>query len=80
MTGWTDDAACHGHDTWFWFDQYTVAYAQAICRSCPVARVCLREALDRGEQYGVWGGVDLTPRAGRRVGVKRRARLREAVS
>ncbi|WP_342394399.1 WhiB family transcriptional regulator [Mycolicibacterium farcinogenes] len=36
-----------------------VARAKAICHSCPVRQVCLRQSLRVPEQHGVWGG--LTP-------------------
>lgn len=76
MTGWDDAAACRGRETRIWFDQHTVDFAISVCRRCPVARQCLAEALDRSETCGVWGGVDLTSRAGRRVGRTTRTRLR----
>jgi hypothetical protein len=31
--------------------------AAEICTGCPVRDRCLAEALDRDEQFGVWGGV-----------------------
>ena len=33
--------------------------AQSVCASCPVWRQCLSEALTAGEQWGVWGGVNM---------------------
>ena len=33
--------------------------AKQICRTCPVARVCLTVALATDERHGIWGG--LTP-------------------
>jgi WhiB family redox-sensing transcriptional regulator len=35
-----------------------VAEAKLWCRRCPVQERCLAEALERGEPYGVWGGMD----------------------
>lgn len=32
--------------------------AKAICRTCPVQRDCLTQAVDRGEAFGIWGGLD----------------------
>jgi len=34
-----------------------LAEAQSICQKCPVQLVCLREALEDGAEWGVWGGV-----------------------
>ncbi|MGK5628429.1 WhiB family transcriptional regulator [Streptomyces sp. URMC 123] len=36
--------------------------AKAICRRCPLEESCLREALARGERFGVWGGTDAEER------------------
>jgi WhiB family redox-sensing transcriptional regulator len=38
-------------------DDYDIARAKAICRTCTMSEACLQGALDRGEAYGVWGGV-----------------------
>lgn len=32
--------------------------AKAICRRCPAVERCLQWALDTGEAWGVWGGLD----------------------
>ena len=37
-------------------DDYELARAKAICRSCGLADDCLGGAIDRAEVYGVWGG------------------------
>jgi WhiB family transcriptional regulator, redox-sensing transcriptional regulator len=31
--------------------------AKAICRRCPVTDVCLKWALESGQDSGVWGGL-----------------------
>jgi WhiB family redox-sensing transcriptional regulator len=31
--------------------------AKAVCRRCPIRVQCLDEALARGEEFGVWGGL-----------------------
>jgi len=36
--------------------------ARQICSQCPVRDDCLTYALDAGEQYGIWGGLDPTER------------------
>lgn len=37
-------------------DEYELARAKAICRSCGLAEECLQGAIERAEVYGVWGG------------------------
>lgn len=39
------------------YDQ-EVNTAKLICARCPVSAECLKDALDRGEHFGIWGGVD----------------------
>jgi WhiB family redox-sensing transcriptional regulator len=31
--------------------------AKRVCATCEVSAECLQEALDRGERFGVWGGL-----------------------
>ena len=38
-------------------DDLDIARAKAVCRSCSISNACLSGALERGEAYGVWGGV-----------------------
>jgi WhiB family redox-sensing transcriptional regulator len=33
-----------------------IARAKAICAKCPRTAICLQDALDRAEPWGVWGG------------------------
>ena len=40
-------------------EEKRIAMAKAYCAICPVSRVCLEEAIARGEKVGVWGGVNL---------------------
>lgn len=71
---WYDQAACAGKgpDAFFpdgrRYDEQSTA-AIAVCRTCPVRLDCLQHALNEGEDYGVWGGIDErvrhTYRAGR---------------
>lgn len=32
--------------------------AKAVCATCPVSRQCLEQAVQSGERYGVWGGLN----------------------
>ena len=34
-----------------------VLTAKALCQQCTVSPACLTEALDREEQFGIWGGT-----------------------
>jgi len=49
-----------GHGTltplFFSDDVIDIARAKAICAKCPLAPTCLRNAIDREEPWGVWGG------------------------
>lgn len=40
-------------------EQYAedVAFAATYCNTCPAQLECLRTALDKPEDWGVWGGV-----------------------
>lgn len=56
---WMHEASCRGgdHELFFATQPSRIAAAQAICADCPVRIPCLVDALERGEQYGVWGGT-----------------------
>ncbi|MEU3720769.1 WhiB family transcriptional regulator [Streptomyces californicus] len=49
------------------------ATAKAICRRCPLQDSCLEGALERGEEFGVWGGTDERDRRAMRRLVARTA-------
>jgi len=57
---WERHAACAGMPEatrlFFSDDIHDVSQAKLICASCPVMAPCLEGALDRHEQWGVWGG------------------------
>lgn len=64
MTNWRDRAACLGLDPELFFPVSDVgpgavqtAAAKAVCARCPVRAECLADALDAGNDYGVWGGL-----------------------
>jgi len=58
---WMDQAACRGADDRLFFPEIrgvsNTAAALNICRACPVSVPCLEHALNRPEQFGVWGGT-----------------------
>jgi hypothetical protein len=53
---------CASADAEIWFsdDEEDRKAAILICRRCPVTEACRRDAVDRGERWGVWGGVVFT--------------------
>lgn len=72
VDAWMADAGCRDLDTALFFSDELddVAEAKLACLACPVRTRCLDAAVDRGEQYGVWGGHLFV--AGRIVLSKRR--------
>jgi WhiB family transcriptional regulator, redox-sensing transcriptional regulator len=43
-------------DLFFAESPLDVARAKELCAECPVRAACLTEAIERAEQWGVWGG------------------------
>ena len=65
---WRAQALCRGRNTDIWFpvDQShssTRRIAQATCKRCEVSTECLAYALERGERFGIWGGLSENQRA-----------------
>lgn len=61
---WRDRAACKDVDPDLFFptsntgpalDQ--IEAAKAVCRACPVQRICLEFAMMTNQQHGIWGGT-----------------------
>jgi len=66
MPNFEGEAACADEDPELFFPignegttsgRIQVEQAKAVCRGCDVASMCLKYALDSGEDYGVWGGM-----------------------
>jgi WhiB family redox-sensing transcriptional regulator len=65
---WRMNAACRGLDADLFFSPDTFetkqekddreAQAKAVCARCEVREQCLEYALEAGERYGIWGGLD----------------------
>jgi len=55
---WIAESSCRDLDTGFFFsdDLDDIGSAKQLCLSCPVRARCLDVAVDRKEQFGVWGG------------------------
>lgn len=51
------DVPCQNHPELFFAEEPSqLARARLLCQTCPLQDACLTGALERGEQYGVWGG------------------------
>lgn len=61
------DRACLGVDPETFFPVYSghsaEEKAKRICAGCPVREGCLDFAIDTGQQYGIWGGLNQDERA-----------------
>lgn len=82
---WRHRAACRGApepELWFPVGDTEAALLQTqdakqICHGCPVRADCLQDALDRGHDFGIFGGLTEDER---RVGVRRLKRAEAEVS
>lgn len=56
---WTRDALCAEVDMDMFFPEKggSTRPAKRICQLCEVRSACLSEALERGERFGIWGGL-----------------------
>lgn len=52
-----ENAACLDDPDALFVDGAAQHDAKLICRPCPAILECLATALDRREEYGVWGGM-----------------------
>jgi WhiB family redox-sensing transcriptional regulator len=65
---WHADAACRTADPDLFFQdgqgnsKLVTAMAKAFCARCPVVSPCLRDALGRDQQHGVWGNTSAEER------------------
>lgn len=71
---WRHQAACASTDPEVFFpgrgEWLGVIEAKKICLKCPVIESCRKHALQKGETFGVWGGMSENERR-----KARRARL-----
>lgn len=52
-------AACRGQtDLMYATDDVGIEAAKHLCAGCPMRLPCLRDALEKNEPEGVWGGLD----------------------
>jgi WhiB family redox-sensing transcriptional regulator len=64
MLTWRDRAACLSEDPELFFPERNTGAAllqleeaKAVCRRCEVAEICLKWAIESGQEAGVWGGM-----------------------
>lgn len=57
---------CRNEDPEIWFPVGTGPMAvetewlaQALCDGCPIKAACLQYALETGQRYGIWGGINM---------------------
>jgi WhiB family redox-sensing transcriptional regulator len=51
------DVPCRGRGELFFAERPEIlAQAKELCAACPVQDLCLTGALERHEEWGVWGG------------------------
>lgn len=57
---WHERGACQLFPELDWIDATGAAKlaCRIVCAACPVRFVCARDALERGEPWGMWGGLD----------------------
>ena len=79
---WRDRAACLEEDPELFFPIgntgpaiLQIEEAKAVCRRCEVVDVCLKWAIESGQDAGVWGGMSEDER---RALTRRNARARRA--
>jgi len=67
--GWRAGANCGDADPELFFAEGNKApgremirQARAICQECPVRIDCLDEAINKKEEFGIWGGLTPTER------------------
>lgn len=63
----TDTPCKSDPDMWFSTNRTKVRKAKLLCSRCPLRAACAAEALEAGEQFGIWGGLDETQRRQRRL-------------
>lgn len=65
-------------DRWFSRDRADIAWCKRVCAHCPLQESCRAGALERGEEYGVWGGELMITKIARRDRALKARRLAAA--
>jgi len=81
---WREQAKCKSADPDVFFpdpeNEKTTMEAKRICGGCAVRAECLQYALRKGENTGVWGGLDSSERGKARRKIVRRNRENRGMS
>ena len=75
---WENEANCRGVNPSLFYPERGVSTSQAkeVCESCQVKDQCLESAVQRGEKFGIWGG--LSERERREIRRDRRLKSKQA--
>ncbi len=75
--GWQKQANCLGVNPNLFYPERGVSTseAKAVCDGCEVKNECLEAAVERGEKFGIWGG--LSERERREIRRERRENSRQ---
>ena len=49
-------------DSWYPAQDKASSAVLRVCAACPVRDLCLQQAIDDGELFGIWGGLNLSQR------------------
>lgn len=73
-TTWRLEGTCRDIDPEMWFPKSSnsaqARQAKETCKQCPVLDQCLKEAVEQGIEFGVWGATTYADR--RRLGIKKK--------
>ncbi len=55
---WRESALCAQTDPDIFFPEKgdSTRHAREVCAACTVRTPCLQQAIENGEEYGIWGG------------------------
>ncbi len=75
--GWQKLANCRGVNPNLFYPERGVSTSQAkaVCGGCQVQDECLEYAVQRGEKFGIWGG--LSERERRKIRKERKIQIEE---
>jgi WhiB family redox-sensing transcriptional regulator len=80
LSTWVEQAACASTDPEIFFPARDDPGTQArqVCGRCPVSDNCLAYALQSGEEFGIWGGLNPAERKNLRRTLQRQRSREQA--